>query len=302
MSLDISLELYRIFCVVVNTGNMSAAARQLFISQPAVSMAIKQLEDKLGKPLLIRSSRGIKPTAEGQVMYEYLNQALGLIEAAENKYMEMVNLESGEIRIGASDTILSQFLMPYIKSYIEMHGNINIRITNRTTYETLKLLKNGCADIGFVNLPLEHDDSFEVYECLSICDCLIGGSKYEHLSRTGVELRELSGYPLMLLERESNSRRHMDKFAEANGVVLRPAIELGSSDLLVKFASINLGLSVVIREFTLDELNSGIVHEIPLRPSLPARAIGLVKLRGVVLSHAAQNFAGLLKICFDAER
>ena len=107
MKVDVSLDLYRIFCAVVRTGNMSAAARELFISQPAVSMSIRQLEDRMGSPLLVRTAKGVYPTAEGKLLYTYLEQALGLIQAAEEKYYQMVHMEMGELKIGASDSIIS---------------------------------------------------------------------------------------------------------------------------------------------------------------------------------------------------
>ena len=91
MDNDIPLDLYKIFCIVVRTGNMSSAAKELFISQPAVSMSIRQLEERMGAPLLIRTTKGVHTTPEGGVLYEYLEQALALIKTAENKYMEMVN-------------------------------------------------------------------------------------------------------------------------------------------------------------------------------------------------------------------
>ncbi|KAI4453198.1 glucosamine-6-phosphate isomerase [Holotrichia oblita] len=269
---------------------MSAAARELYISQPAISMAIRQLESKLGKPLLIRSSKGIKTTAEGAVMYEYLSKALDLVNIAEKKFTEMLNLEIGEIKIGAGDTIIAQFLMPYIEKYLENFSNINIKVNNRTTFETINLLKNGQVDIGFVNLPLEDDGSLEIIECISIHDCVVGGSKYAHLQESGIKLEDLSKYQLMLLEQESNSRRFLDKYAAENGITLNPAIELGSSELLLKFASINLGLAVVIREFSQSQIDNASIFEIPIIPAFPSRAIGLIKLRHVALSRAADSF------------
>ncbi|MFV0314026.1 MAG: LysR family transcriptional regulator, partial [Anaerotignum sp.] len=104
MKIDISLDLYRIFCTVVRLGNMSVAAKELYISQPAVSMAIRQLEEKLGNPLLVRTSKGVYPTAEGKLLYTYLEQALRLIQAAEEKYLQMIDMKMGELKIGASDT------------------------------------------------------------------------------------------------------------------------------------------------------------------------------------------------------
>ena len=72
MKVDVSLDLYRIFCAVVRTGNMSAAARELFISQPAVSQALKQLEHTLGTALFIRTAKGVRFTAEGEMLYSYV--------------------------------------------------------------------------------------------------------------------------------------------------------------------------------------------------------------------------------------
>jgi len=296
MHLDISLELYKIFCIVIQTGNMSLAAKELFISQPAVSMSIKQLEERLGKPLLVRSSKGIRPTAEGSVLYNYLNQGLNLIKTAEQKYMEMAHLQAGEIKIGASDTLLSHYLLPYIERYIEAYGNISIKITNRTTYETISLLKSGQVDIGFVNLPIENDDNLDIVECAQVQDCLIGGSRYAGLAADGLSLAMLKEWPLLLLERESNSRRYVDAYASGQGVELKPNIELGSYDLLVQFAKANIGLAFAVREFTCEHFDKNTLFEIPLDPPVPPRSVGMVKLKGVAFSYAANRFAELLHI------
>ena len=296
MHLDVSLELYKIFCIVIRTGNMSLAAKELFISQPAVSMAIKQLEERMGKPLLVRSSKGIRPTAEGSVLYDYLNQALNLIKTAEQKYMEMAHLQIGEIKIGSSDTLLSHYLLPYIERYIEAYGNIGIKITNRTTYETISLLKSGQVDIGFVNLPIAGDDNLEIVECIKIQDCLVGGNRYASLATTGLKLEEITDFPLLLLEKESNSRRYLDAYAGASGVEFKPSIELGSYDLLVQFAKANIGLAFAVHEFACEHFDSKTLFEIPVTPPVPPRSVGMVKLKGVALSYAANRFAELLQI------
>lgn len=293
MNMDISLDLYKIFCVVVRTGNMSAAAKELFISQPAVSMSVRQLEDRMGSPLLVRTTKGVRTTPEGSVLYEYLEQALGLIKMAEKKYCEMVSLENGEIRIGASDSVISNFLMPYLEKFNMNYANINIKVTNKTTYECIKLLKSGNVDLCFINLPLKEDNDLEVEECLEIQDCLIGGSKYSQLAKDGIKLKNIDQYPLLLLEDLSNTRRYIDDYAHHNGVVLKPIIELGSSDLLLDFARINLGLSYVIREFTKNNIDNKTVFEIPVDPPVPKRAVGMVKLKNVALSHAAKSFTDL---------
>ena len=294
MDKNIPLDLYRIFCAVVKTGNMSAAAKELYISQPAVSMSIRQLEERLGSPLLIRTAKGVRTTPEGAVLYEYLDQAMGLIKTAESKYMEMANLKTGEIKIGASDTVIQNFLMPYLEQFNNENSSINIKVTNKTTYESLRLLKSGDVDICFINLPIADDDDLEVIPCISIHDCLIGGTKYMDLAQTGLSLKNLGEYPLLLLEDLSNSRRYIDNYAQQNGVILKPIIELGSSDLLLEFAKINLGLTFAIKEFAQNHIDNENLFEIPLYPPIPQRNIGIVKLKNVALSHAAQKFADRL--------
>lgn len=293
MDKDIPLDLYKIFCVVVKTGNMSAAAKELFISQPAVSMSIRQLEERMGAPLLVRTTKGVRTTPEGSVLYEYLEQALTLIKTAENKYMEMVNLKTGEIKIGASDTVISNLLMPYLEEYNINNPQINIKVTNKTTYESLRLLKSGIVDLCFVNLPIKKDTDLEVVPFKTIQDCLVGGSNYSELAKAGIKLKNIDSYPLLLLEDLSNSRRFLDAFAQKNGVVLKPIIELGSSDLLLEFAKINLGLTFAIREFTKNQIDNEQLFEIPVTPKIPKRSIGLIKLKNVALSHAAKSFADM---------
>ncbi|MCI1959937.1 MAG: LysR family transcriptional regulator [Clostridia bacterium] len=294
MDKNIPLDLYRIFCVVVRTGNMSAAAKELFISQPAVSMSIRQLEDRMGSPLLVRTTKGVRTTPEGRVLFEYLDQALKLISTAEGKFLEMVNLKTGEIKIGASDTVIHNFLMSYLEKFNTQNSNINIKVTNKTTYESLKLLKSGAVDLCFINLPIKEDSDFEIIPCMTVHDCLIGGTKYKDLATSGIKLKNINKYPLLLLEDLSNSRRYIDSYAQKNGVVLKPIIELASSDLLLEFTKINLGLTYIIKEFEGKKIDNKTVFEIPVTPPIPSRNIGLVKLKNVPLSHAAKGFESLL--------
>lgn len=294
MKVDVSLDLYRIFCAVVRTGNMSAAARELFISQPAVSMSIRQLEERMGSPLLVRTARGVYPTAEGRMLYTYLEQALGLIHAAEEKYFQMVNMETGELKIGASDTVIANFLLHYLEQYHKRYPDINIKVTNRTTYESLRLLRSGSVDICFINLPVEDTEDLEVMPCLRVRDILVGGERYRPLSQVGMEIRDVTKYPLLMLEELSNTRRYIDRYAKENGVVLNPILELGSSDLLISFAKINLGLTYVVKEFTRGELEAGRLFEIPVTPPIPKRSIGMARLKNVAAPHAVQGFMELI--------
>ena len=294
MDTGISLDTYKIFCAVARSGNMSSAAKELFISQPAVSMAVKQLEERLGGQLLVRTPKGVRLTPEGRVLFNYLDMAFNMVKTAEHKYFELANLEKGEVRIGASDVVISGYLMPYIEKFSKAYSDIRIKVVNKTTYESLELLKRGVIDMCFVNLPIEAGDDMEITKCVRIRDCLIGGTKYRELAKTGVKLSELSNYPLLLLEDMSNTRKQLDRFAAENGIFFKPIIELASYDLLIQFARINLGLTFIIREFDNSSIDGENIFEIPVEPQLPQRYVGLVMLKNAALSFAARRFVELL--------
>lgn len=295
MDNNISLDLYKIFCVVVRTGNMSAAAKELFISQPAVSMSIHQLEERIGSPLLIRTSKGVRTTPEGAVLYQYLDKALDLIHTAETKYKQMVNMELGELRISAGDRIITNYLLPYLKRYTRLYPEITIKLFNNPTIESLSLLRKGEIDICFVNIPLYDEDSeFDIKECLKIHGCVIGGSRYKKLAESGITLKELSSYQLILLDKRSNTRHFIDDAALSYGIHLEPTMELANSELVMELVKANMGTTITFREFI--DIDNKEIFEIPCTPPAPERAIGLATVKNVKLSTAAEKFVELLKL------
>jgi len=288
--MDINLELYRIFREVAKAKNISRAAEKLFVSQSAVSQAIMQLENKIGGKLFDRGVRGVTLTAEGEVLFSRIDDAVLLIENAQAKFAEMKDLGAGSIKIGASDTICSLFLLPILKRFNDKHPDIRISVANRTTWESLELLRRAAADIAFVNLPVENDAALDIMPVKVIHDCFVAGGKYSHLADETMHLRDLQKYPFLTLEQASNSRKQLDIFLAGQGVELKPAIELGSLALLSEFAKIGLGVAATIREEVQDVLERGELRELKFHEALPERHIGLARIRHVNLSFAAQAF------------
>lgn len=151
--LDINLEWYRCFYWVAKTGSLTAAAERLHITQPAVSHTIKQLEARIGGPLFFRASRGVTLTKEGEVLRQYMEQAFTQIANAERAMADINQLNSGEIRIGASDTLCKHYLLPYLRQFHTRYPEVRIHVTNRTTPDTISLLKKGDIDFGIVGGP-----------------------------------------------------------------------------------------------------------------------------------------------------
>ena len=109
--MNVNLELYRIFYVVAKNNHMTKASEELFISQPAISQAIKKLENQIGGTLFLRSNKGMELTEEGKMLYEHIKGALELIDNAENEFTSFKDLSKGEIKIGCSTTLTKLILM-----------------------------------------------------------------------------------------------------------------------------------------------------------------------------------------------
>ncbi|MCL2495637.1 MAG: LysR family transcriptional regulator [Oscillospiraceae bacterium] len=292
--MDIDLELYRVFREVAKSGTISGAAQRLFVSQSAVSQAIMQLEGKIGGRLFDRSVRGVTLTVEGGVLFSHIDDAIGRIENAQAKFAQMKELQAGSIRIGASDTICGLFLLPILKQFNDARPEIQISVTNRTTSESLELLKRAAVDVAFVNLPVEGDAALDVTPVMAIHDCFVAGEKYAHLADSTMHLRDLSKTPVLMLEQASNSRRQMDAFLASRGIELKPAIELGSLTLLSEFAKIGLGVAATIKEEAQPMLDRHELRELSFDEALPQRHIGLVRMKNVNLSFAVKAFIEML--------
>ncbi len=292
--MDISLDLYRVFSAVVEAGSISDAARVLYISQPAVSQSVRRLERELGVRLFERGARGVKLTREGELLRGYVTSAMGMLEAGESRLKMLSQLDAGELRIGASDTVSKWFLVPIIRRFRDMYPNITMSIINRTTAETLELLQSGSIDMGYVNLPAEAD-SVVFEECMPVHDVFVASEDYSELRDRSVSPAELARCPLIMLEEKANSRRWVNRHFRRNGVVLDPGVELGAHDLLLDFAGIGMGVACVIREFARDSIEKGGLFEIDLQPPVPRRAIGVCYNGGIALSPAAQKLIELSK-------
>lgn len=288
------LDLYRVFSVVAKNNSFSSAAKDLYMTQPAVSQAMMQLENELGTRLFNRTPKGVTLTTEGSLLFEYTNSALGLLDAGEEKLLEFKNLTTGQLKIGVGDTISRFFLMPYLEAFHTMYPNIKLQMLNGTTSEICNFIKSGEVDIGFCNFPIE-DSTLQLTVCTDIQDIFVCGEKYKTLSSKSLSYEDLLKFPLIFLEKKSNSRKYVEDYLFARGVHIEPEFELGSHDLVLEFARSNLGIACVTKEFSKDYLKRGLLYELTLRESIPTRSIGMCYLKSVPLSRAAMKFVEIIE-------
>lgn len=283
------LDLYRVFNVVSRNKSFTKAAQELYMTQSAVSQSILKLEKELEIQLFYRTSKGIVLTNEGELLYEHINSALGMINAAEEKILEFKTLTTGQLRVGVGDTISRYFLLPYLEEFHERYPGVKLNILNGTTTEICDYIKSGKADVGICNLPV-YDDHLQVTPIKEIQDIFVCGEKYKELTEEPVSLEDLMEMPLIFLEKKSNSRMFVENYLKKKGVHISPVFELGSHDLVLEFTRINLGVSCVIKEFSRAYLERGDLFEITLEEEIPKRSIGTCYLKNVPLSRAAKKF------------
>ena len=289
----VKLELYRVFKEVAEAGNISTAAKNLYISQSAVSQSIKQLETALQARLFSRSPRGVSLTGEGQMLYQYVRSALGLIATGEDKLSQAQQLLLGTLVIGASDTVTSFFLTHYLDAFHRLHPGIRLKIVSGRSAKVLSMLKSGAVDIAFASSP--SDSAISNWPCFSTHSVFVAGSSYECDFDHVYTRQEIAAFPLILLERKASSRVFLEQYFLQSGITLTPEIELSSRQLLVTLARIGLGVAGVTQEFVQDALDSGDIRLLKTDFTIPARSVDMCTLQDVTPTAAASAFMEMVR-------
>ena len=289
----VKLELYRVFKEVAETGNISLAAKNLYISQSAVSQSVKQLETALQARLFARSPRGVSLTWEGQMLYQYVRSALGLLATGEDKLSQAQQLLLGTLTIGASDTVTSFFLTPFLETFHRQHPGIRLKIVSGRSAKVLSMLRSGAVDIAFASSPSE--PGLSTWSCFATHSVFVAGSGYDCDFDHVYTRQEIADFPLILLERKASSRVFLEQCFLQSGITLTPEIELSSRSLLVSLAKIGLGVAGVTLEFVQDALLSGDIRLLKTDFTIPARSVDMCTLQEVTPTAAATAFMEMVR-------
>ncbi|MCL1792607.1 MAG: LysR family transcriptional regulator [Oscillospiraceae bacterium] len=284
-------EHYKIFCKIVECSSISKAANQLYISQPAVSLAVKQLEISLNAKLFFRTQKGVKLTTEGATLYSYVKQGCTLISVGEEKLKELGELQAGEVNVGASEMTLRFFLLPLIEKFHKDFPSVKIKITNAPTPETLQHLKEGLIDFGVVSGPANTDSpGIDFKSVKSVKEILVAGKNFGELKeKQKVPAADLRKYPFIMLEKGTSTRSYIEKYLKENGAEINPEIELAANDLVVEFIKRGMGLGFILEEFVRRELENGELFKIDLAPEFPPRSFCIATHSHIPLATAAKK-------------
>lgn len=297
-----NLSLYHIFNTVAETGNISHAAKELYISQPAISKAVTRLEQNLDTKLFTRSSKGVTLTDTGRLLYEQTSAAFKHLERAEAGIKKNKKLGAGQIKIGVSNTLCKYVLLPYLEKFTKTFPHINISISCQSTYQTIALLQSHKVDVGLIGYS-SRAASMSFSKVGTIEDIFVVTPDY--LKNLKKRHKEAAANPfeyanLMLLDRYNVSRRYIDEYLRDNEIFTdcssdRNILEVSSMDLLIEFAKVGLGIACVIKEFVRDELEKGLLKAIPLPVPIPEREIGFAVLRNRPFNEALDSFLEFCK-------
>lgn len=292
--MNIDFELYRIFYVVANNKNITKASNELHISQPAISKSIKNLETMLGGQLFTRTKRGVILTEEGEEFYRYIKQGIEYINNAENKFTELINLETGIIKMGVSTTLTKEFLLPFIEEFHDKYPKIDIQINTDIYTELSKKLRNGLIDLIIAFEPDKIDNDLDVVKVKAVHDCFAVGEKYKDLANKELELKDLSKYPLIFQTNVSNTRKFLNKYLDNNNVSLKPNIELASYTLVRDFTIINLGIGYVIKEFVEDYIKNKKLYILNVKQTIPPKYIEIITSKTHLPNFGAKKFIEII--------
>lgn len=285
--MDINLELYKVFYYVATTLSFSEASRQLFISQSAVSQSVKTLEKKLNHTLFIRSTKKVHLTPEGELLLQHVSPAIQMLSEGESM-LTSGNTLTGQLRIGASDTICRYCLIDALQKFHKSYPDVRIKITNSTSIGCVELLDKGQVDLIVCNSPNSRLNTHRQVQVIQeFEDIFVANPEYFPFTEKPISLKELLDFPILMLSQKSTTNEYLHQIFTAQGLRLIPEVELNSNDLLLDLARIGLGIACV-PNYMLKQQTT--LLPVPLKTPLPLRQIVLVQHDTLPLSPAAERF------------
>lgn len=291
----VNLELYRIFYVVAETGNITKASEKLCITQPAVTKHIKNLESQLNTPLFIRTKKGVILNECGEKIFLKVKQALTLLEDTNNIVKDYNCLNIGTIKIGISTTLMKKYLLKYLEIFHNKYPNIIVDIYTDPTKDLITKLKNGMIDLVIGKFPDNFDKDLNYYELDKTKYIFVANEKYFDLKNIILKSRDLEKYPILLQEYPSNSRISAEKYFESNGIVIEPKMNIASSNLLIDFINMGYGIGYVTELYVKNDLKKGNLFKVNIVPEPKTISFGIISLKNNIMNNHCKKFLEILK-------
>lgn len=289
-----NLDLYKTFYYVAKNQSITGASNELMVSQPAVSKAIKVLERDLNTTLFNRNKDGVSLNNSGELLYNKIKKAMELITSAEEDVASLNNMEQGTINIGAGNTIMQRYLMPYIRKFHELYPNINVIVHTVVTPELIKKAQVGLVDLVFTHLPNDIPSNFKIINIKKLHDILVVNKDSEYKNKT-ITKKDLSKLPLVLLPFDASNRKNFNKFCLSNNIVIHPLMEIGNDLIIEDCAKSGLGVGLVVKEYVQSQLDNEELFELNTTFNMQEKNLVCLVESNRTNNTIVNNFIELLK-------
>lgn len=283
----------RLFAAVVDHGGFTKAAESLHLSQPAISKSLNELERQLGLTLLDRGGRPIRLTDAGQTLYARARELFGVERIAEQELREIRGLKRGVLRIGASTTIATYMLPPYLGRFHLRHPGIRIRATSANTRTVLRMLLESRVDVALVEGPVSHPQ-VEIQPWREDELVVISHPENLLLSQPSLDVAMLVREQFIVREPGSGTRDVIARALALHGARLAKTMRVGGTEAIKQAVAAGLGLAIVSRAAAADQLALGRIAVLSVNGLVMRRTLSQIKLRGRVPTAAARELELLL--------
>jgi DNA-binding transcriptional LysR family regulator len=272
---------------IARLQSFSRAAESLHLSQPAVSLHVRQLEEALGLPLLERIGKRAEPTRAGTLLLERGGRALDALEAAAASVHALRGVVAGRVRVGTGATASIYLLPPILRRLRVRYPEIELVIVTGNTPEIAKAVAENALDVGLVTLPVRPRQlvvtPFYTDRLVAIAPPKKrwsgrGARGRRGRSRRALTPADLAGEPLILYERGGTIRQVIEGWFKRGRVTPRVAMELGNGEAIKELVSAGLGPSITSWVSVRAEARAGTLRVLPLSPRL-VRRLGIIKRR-----------------------
>ena len=290
--MNMDYNLYKIFLYLYEEKSISKTASKLYVSQPAISYSLKELENSLGYTLFHRNSKGIEPTLEATELYNYISTAFDILNDAEEHVKNLNNLNVGNIRIGVASHIGVLTLTQYIEKFRKEYPNVTFDIVSKTMPEMVEMLETRKLDMIIGMPPINSEKHLTKVSIKEVYNCFAYNKKIMKDVHIKKEI-DLLKYSLILPSTKTTVRNKLDDYMESKKVRLNPCIEVSSSDVALEMIKKGMGIGY----FIIDSINiqpNKEDYEIIVFDDLPIADISLVYIDDYT-SIAAKKFINLIK-------
>ncbi len=282
------------FLKVVEEGGFSKAAERVFRTQPAVSIAVKRLEEEVGAPIFDRSQKTPTLTEVGHVVYDYARRIIALRDQAREAVAEIRALERGRVRIGANESTSLYLLPDLILGFRKKHPKIKVEIYRHVSERLPREVLDGNVDFALMAFEPSHSE-LEYFPILKDELVLIFSPKHPLADRDSVTVKELGQESFLAHNVKAASRLKVIETFSKHHTPLNITLELATVETIKRFVQKQIGIAFVPRMCVTEELERGTLATVPVRGLTYTRTLWAAHRRNAAFSHAAAAFLKILR-------